>query len=86
MKSVHHRNIATLLREVSKNTSSYKLNPTWLSSCWKGEAFISLLNRFASMYLPHVEADTVKVGDPVAYFIKSKDLLDQACNHSFLLY
>lgn len=78
MKSMHHS--AAQRRKASKNTSSYKPNPTGLSSRWKGEAPISLLNRFSSMYLLLEEADMVQVGDPGAYFTKSKDLLDQACN------
>lgn len=73
-------------RKASKTTSLYKPNPTGLSSSWKGEAPISLLHRFASTRLLHVEAAMVKVGDPVTYFIKSKDLLDQACNQSSPLY
>lgn len=84
MKSMHHRNTAdvALRRKASKNSSSYKPNPAGLNSCWRREAPSSLPDRFASRYFLHVEAGMVKAGDPVMCFIKSKDLLDEACKQS----
>lgn len=88
MKSMHYRNTAdvALRRKASKNSSPYKPNPTGLSSCWRREAPISLLDRSASTYFLHIEASMVKAEDPVMYFIKSKDLFDEACNQSSTLH
>lgn len=76
---MHHRNVAMLLRaeKLQRTPVHVSQTPRGLGTVGKEKPYLPDKQSFLHVS-PHVEADTVKAGDPVAYFIKSKDLLDQA--------
>lgn len=73
---MHHRNVAMLLRAEKLQRTPVHVSQTHRAQeLLERRSTISLINRLASMCLLHVEADMVKVVDPVNIFYKEQGSL-----------